>query len=306
MIDFTNCKELNKVYAGANGNKISVLFNDERYMLKFPAHPTKVDNISYTNSVISEYIGSHIFNMLGIPSQDTLLGKYKKNDKEYIVVACKDFTNAETILQDFASLKNSVIESSLSGYGTELNEVLDSIDGQNKIDPVVLKKRFWDMFIVDAFIGNWDRHNGNWGFLYNQKLDEMTLAPVYDCGSCLYPQLDIESRKNILTNKAEQNLRIYNRPISALRIDDVKINYFDFLTTTTNRDCINSLKEITAKINLNKINNLIDEIDCISDIEKEFYKLMLKNRKEKILDYSLFKQEEIEQNVEDDNGDIEI
>ena len=36
-----------------------------------------------------------------------------------------------------------------------------------------LEAYFWDMFVVDAFIGNWDRHNGNWGFLYSQEKDEL-------------------------------------------------------------------------------------------------------------------------------------
>lgn len=36
MIDFTNLPVRNKTYAGANGSKISVLYNNELYMLKFP------------------------------------------------------------------------------------------------------------------------------------------------------------------------------------------------------------------------------------------------------------------------------
>ena len=36
------------------------------------------------------------------------------------------------------------------------------------------------MFVVDAFIGNWDRHNGNWGFLYNQETDKLEIAPIFD------------------------------------------------------------------------------------------------------------------------------
>ena len=35
MIDFTSAKVKNKAYAGANGSKISVIYN-EQYMLKFP------------------------------------------------------------------------------------------------------------------------------------------------------------------------------------------------------------------------------------------------------------------------------
>ena len=42
MIDFTNCKQFNKAYAGANGNKICIEYNGEKYMLKFPSTPTKI------------------------------------------------------------------------------------------------------------------------------------------------------------------------------------------------------------------------------------------------------------------------
>lgn len=37
MIDFTNLPVRNKAYAGANGSKISVIYNGEQYMLKFPS-----------------------------------------------------------------------------------------------------------------------------------------------------------------------------------------------------------------------------------------------------------------------------
>ena len=35
--------------------------------------------------------------------------------------------------------------------------------------------KFWDMFIIDALIGNHDRHNGNWGFLLNKKNKKLHL-----------------------------------------------------------------------------------------------------------------------------------
>ena len=38
MIDFTNLPTRKKAYGGANGNKISVIYNDELYMLKLPMH----------------------------------------------------------------------------------------------------------------------------------------------------------------------------------------------------------------------------------------------------------------------------
>ena len=37
MIDFTDAPKLKKGYGGANGNKISILLNGSRWMLKFPS-----------------------------------------------------------------------------------------------------------------------------------------------------------------------------------------------------------------------------------------------------------------------------
>ena len=37
VIDFTDMQKRNKAYAGANGKKISVLYDGEQYMLK-PGH----------------------------------------------------------------------------------------------------------------------------------------------------------------------------------------------------------------------------------------------------------------------------
>ena len=53
------------------------------------------------------------------------------------------------------------------------------------------------MFAADALLGNFDRHNGNWGFLYDPKNKQREIAPVYDCGSCLLPQADEETLQEV-------------------------------------------------------------------------------------------------------------
>lgn len=286
MINFTNMIRRNKTFNGASGNKISVIYNDEQYMIKFAPVAKKNKNMSYTNSTISEYIGSHIFNLLGIPAQETLLGEYTIKEKKKIVVACKDFTSPNVILQDFASLKNSIIDSDENGYGTELSSILDTIESQKVIDQIELKNRFWDMFIVDALIGNMDRHNGNWGFLYNTITDEMNIAPVYDCGSSLYPQADDVVMNKVLTDENELKVRIYEFPVSAILYNGKRISYFEFISSGMNKDCTQALFKICPKIDLDKINKIIDDIECITDLEKKFYKTMIKERKERILEYS--------------------
>lgn len=295
MIDFTDMPTRKKAYAGANGGKIAVMYKGEQYMLKFPPRPKRNKEMSYTHSCISEYLGSHIFDMVGISVQQTLLGTYRVNGKEKIVVACKDFTSYETVLQDFASLKNTLIDSGHSGYGTELSEIIEAIEEQSFVDPVTLKKHFWDMFIVDALIGNWDRHNGNWGFLYNSRTDEISIAPVYDCGSCLYPQADDTVMEKTLSDPAEMNFRIFEIPVSGIRMNEGKIRYFDFISSLQNRDCNAALKRIVPRIDLQQIAALIDETPYISELQKRFYLTMLSERKEKILDKSLSLLRKLEQ-----------
>ena len=286
MIDFTNLPVRNKTYAGANGSKISIVYNDELYMLKFPSVPNINKNMSYANGCISEYLGCHIFESIRIPVQQTLLGTYERNGKEKIVVACKDFTANGLVLQDFASLKNTIIDSANNGYGTELSDIIQTLEEQTAMDPVVLTEWFWDMFIVDALIGNWDRHNGNWGFLYNIVTDEISLAPIYDCGSCLFPQADEEIMRRTLDDPAEREVRIFERPLSGIKINGQKIQYFKFISSLENKDCNAALKRIIPRIDMNKIYQIIEDTPFISNLQKDFYKTMLNERKERILDYS--------------------
>ena len=118
LLDFNKFELRKKTYGGANGNKLSIIINGEMYMLKLPVHSNKNDNMSYTNSCICEYLGCHIFKMLGIESQDTFLGYYEHNGIKRLSVACRDFEKDGYILRDFATVKNQIIDSKYNGYGT--------------------------------------------------------------------------------------------------------------------------------------------------------------------------------------------
>ena len=87
LIDFSNCPVIpGQAYNGANGKKIAVEYLGQQYMLKFPpSGENKHTTLSYTNSCISEYLGSSIFNLLGITAQETLLGTYEVNGKSKAV-----------------------------------------------------------------------------------------------------------------------------------------------------------------------------------------------------------------------------
>ena len=287
MIDFTSC-EINKFryYGGRNGGKICIIYNNEEYMLKFPVASESTEEHEYSNSCISEYIACHILQTLGLNVQETILGKYNSGGNEKIVVACKDFTSYGKVFRQFAELKNSQIETSKNGYGTEISEVLETIELQQIYDVTKLKEFFWDMFIADCLVGNFDRHNGNWGFLIDEKSKEVQIAPIYDCASCLYPQLTDSRIAEIIDLKDEMDARIYTFPNSALKENDNKINYYDYITSLKNQDCNNALKRIVPIIDMNTINEIIDKTEYISDLRKEFYKRIVYERYNKILKFA--------------------
>ena len=285
MIDFTNCPVIpGRAYNGANGSKIAVAYNGEVYMLKFPpsaaGRPTE---LSYTNSCISEHIASSIFNMLSIPAQETLLGTFTVKGKTKIVCACKDFTVGGKRLFDFCSIKNTVIDSDSNGSGTDLADVLDTIDRQQYVSPTALREHFWNMFIADALLGNFDRHNGNWGLLYDDAKSEAKIAPVFDCGSCLLPQADDKVMERVLTNEAELHARVFQFPTSAIKLDGRKINYYDFLTRAENNDANAALMRIAPRIDLEQISGFINAVPGISDLQKEFYRRYVSARHDLII-----------------------
>lgn len=284
LINFDECRQLNKGYAGANGKKICVVYNDEKYMIKFPTSSRFNSGIHYSSAIFSEHIGSTIFNKLGINAQKTLIGNFKCGDKLYTVCACKDFEYGAWSFKDFACLKNQTIDSETNGKNCELETLLETIEIQERIDNNLLISHFWKMFIIDCYINNMDRHNGNWGFLYNNDTDELKIAPVFDCGSSLYPAIDINMINDVLNDNVQEiNVRLYDRARSAIKENGKRIFYHEFLKNTDNLDCVKALGEMLPKIQELNIDEIIDPIPNLPQEQKLFYKKMLNLRKDKIL-----------------------
>ncbi|MDR0424242.1 MAG: CtkA family protein, partial [Clostridiales Family XIII bacterium] len=207
--------------------------------------------------------------------------------REKIVVACGDFTEGGKRLLEFAHLKNTCIDSEQSGYGKELSSIMQAIEEQALLPQEQLRDFFWDMFIADAFLGNFDRHNGNWGIIVDEQLKTAEIAPIYDCGSCLYPQLAAEDMRAVLDSEDEIDKRVFTFPLSAIEEDGKKIPYFSFISSLKNEDCNAALKRIHGRIDMGRINEIVEGVPLLLPVQKEFHKIMLQERKAKILDYSM-------------------
>lgn len=298
LVDFSKCERFPyKTYGGRGGSKRCIIYDGQPYMLKFPSKVPNMADPEYSNSCISEFISCKIYKSLGIDTQEVILGTY--NDK--VVVACKDFAFNGNTLNEFAYLKNDIIDSEQQGYGTELSSILQTIHNQNILSVEELLTRFWEMFVVDAFLGNFDRHNGNWGYVLD-IFHRVHIAPVYDCGSCLYPRITEQEMQEALLDQSEIDRRLYVFPTSSIKHQGKKINYHDFLMTTNDPNCLKSLHIIGNRIDLTACNQIIEDVPTITDTHRSFLKRMLYERKSKIIDTALARNLRSNHNITNEFG----
>lgn len=297
MIDFTNCQiDLSANYGGSD-KKRGIIYNDKKYMLKLSDKISEEKrnnlNSSYSNSAFSEYIGCHILKSIGFNVQNTLLGNItmtssKGYDRTYPVVACENFIPQGYSLVEFKFIESAVLALGKPPRIPKLKDIYEILTNENeyfnKEFGEIALKSYWDLFIVDALLGNFDRHANNWGYLVKDGTNEIKLAPIYDCGSCLYPQIADEATKDIINSEEEVQKRIDKFPQAALSLDDgTKVNYKQYINSFENQDCTDALFRIFPKIDMNKIHDIINDTKEISDVRKEFYCFMLDKRYEQIL-----------------------
>ena len=200
IFDFTECEYSNRngSYGGAAGDKDGIIINGEPWIAKYPKSNegmAKSDKLSRTTQTpLSEFIGSHIYGILGYPVHETLLGIRKG----FVVVACKDFCDEKTRLLEMRTLKNIHIPEMNQKFQLDLHETnddhlvdLNELFVHFELNPEIskikgLSERFWDQIVIDGLIGNNDRNNGNWGIL--SCGDKRELAPIFDNGACFYPK----------------------------------------------------------------------------------------------------------------------
>lgn len=274
MKDYSKYPEGNRYYSGAERKK-SILINERPYLIKFQKNSREGLRFNH----VSEYLGSHIFNLLGIETQETFLGTYNGEN----IVVIQDFLGEDEVFVPFNGVGDSSLERDKEKYQYSYEDIIEMLQDNVKLTDVEQTiDLFWDMFIVDAFIANFDRHGSNWGFI---KKDNMyRLSPIFDNGSSLFPQLNTDKKiEAILENQKEIDKRIYKFPTSQVKYQGKKSSYYEIISSLVFEECNNALVRIVKRIDFEKINMLIDSVENISDTRKIFYKTILEQRYEKIL-----------------------
>ena len=285
-------------YGGRAGFKDGIIYNNEYWIVKYPKSTVGMDveDISYSTAPLSEYIGSHVYSILGFPVHETFLG-YRNNK---IVVACKDFCKNEGSLREIRTIKNlanpylaDLLERDFSstsfGSGTNLEEILLHIKYNDILSNVPgIEERFWQCVVVDSIINNNDRNNGNWGVLYVDG--KYTLAPIYDNGASFSNKTSDKKIERLL--KDEESLK----GSSLNTITSYKINE---KTITTRKlyslpyaELYNALEEVLPKVYskfseieemINAIPNSYKGLYVCSEVRKKYYIESMRQRIDYIL-----------------------
>jgi hypothetical protein len=271
--DFSDAT-LNEFTYGGSERKIAVILDGEPYMLKF----RKRNVYGSCFNDVAEYLASHIFSLLGVKSQDTDLGQYKGE----CVVACKDFRIGSSFVP-FSSVGESSLEEGSNRNGYSYSDIETLIFKNLKLaDKEAAVSLFWETYVIDALLANPDRHGHNWGYLKDH--DTYRVAPIFDNGSSLFSSFSsLEEMSYVLTDQKEIDERVYETPVSLINQGKTVSSYYDVLVKGNYPRLAKALKKIFPRINLEEIYALIDSVEDLEPIRKQFLKRIITERYHKIL-----------------------
>lgn len=265
---------------GGSDEKLIGLMDGSWYMFKFGAvlepDPAKPLQTSLEHSPLSEYLGSHVYQSVGIRTQDTMLGKL--HDRE--TVACRDFIKngdfgpGEHQLVEFSMIENGTPGVSSANRRTpEYDFTMKVFRTNEMLEPVrdSAIKRFWQSICIDALIGNFDRHAGNWGYIADSStMNIIDIAPVYDCGSSFYPRLTVSAMDELSNDLDKLAKRVLTFPTVKLDIAGHRPRYQDFLSSDLGRPARNELAELYDSIDMDKVREIIASAPGISSTQSRF------------------------------------
>lgn len=276
IVDFSRFPRTDTFYGGSE-RKVGVLIDGSEYMLKFPK--SDAFGNKQTNHV-SEYLGSHIFAALNVPVQETHLGLYRGEE----VIACRNFLEPDEQFVPFNDVGDSSLEQDRERYQYSYTDIVAMLEENRKLTNVdETVSAFWDMYIIDALLGNFDRHGANWGFV--KKDNAYRLAPIFDNGSCLYPKMiDDAEMLRIINSSREVEKRIFSFPTSQIRLDNCKSSYYEIVSSLRFPLCNEALERMYRRIDLASLNGIIERAPFLSATKRAFLAYMLEERYRRVLE----------------------
>ena len=246
-----------------------------------------------TFSSVANHIGCKIYQSMQFPVAETLLCGKTLSDKEYDVVCLRE--NLEKPNQNFFTFGDMLIPhrdmitatltADIDILNSLFNEMYDFCDSAAVYG---IRRFFAEMLVADAYLGTADRNIESWGFIYS--LNNLSLAPVFDCTSALFPELDYVQMAKILTD-----YETGNSAFTDFIMDGVKSSFYRDGRQLTYRELlgekerfrVEALQNIVLRIDEKNTEKIIEGEILLNPLHKKFLKIVLRERKKRILEPAL-------------------
>lgn len=159
---------------GGYTRKVGKIDSDgNRWMVKFEKkHSFKSSPLN----LFGQHINSEILRTCGFPAQESFLGTCN----DFLVLCCKNFVPKDSKLITFDVFLRQIYNS------YELTEIIDLTQFERVLQENetlrphkdALIKFFWNMVVLDVFIGNLERTTSDFGFIVSK--DSVVSSPLYD------------------------------------------------------------------------------------------------------------------------------
>lgn len=159
----------------------------------------------------AEKIAAEVAGLLDVPHARVELAEYQGNrgsiTENIVPYNCNlihgnEVLEGASLFQDYAGLNFHSSDHTLENIWLALDRTFESDPARTEA-----KARFAEYLVLDAVVGNTDRHSENWGILQRQDASRIieSLAPSYDHGSSLGHELMEKRRKRWL----DQGVDVY-------------------------------------------------------------------------------------------------
>ena len=148
------------------------------------------------------------------------------------------------------------------------------------------------MFVVDAFLKNPDRNNGNWGVLMRAPMG-YELAPVHDLGSSLFSKRSASIAEARLGVAEDREQDAFGTNVSCYRLvlldgGSEAIHPFSYMATTYNPDLAAAIERFADAVGFDVVDGTIDSVPgeafgvvLMTDAVRRSHKELLRYRYEK-------------------------
>lgn len=238
---------------------------------------------SHANNTISEYVASHIFNILAYPAQETRLGTLHGE----IIVLCRNFVPQGAVLIEFEKFMRRHYNSCAIGKEPDVAQIYEVLEKDPQLSPQAaqFKSLYWELFIGDALVGNFNRHQENFGYVVEAD-NSIKMSPVYANDKAFYPNLSEGDMQAVLANSDGIIKLIKSFPNAALKRRGRKIGFYDAMASGIYDELSTAVVSTFPRIcaAMPKVYGFIDECVFLSDTRKIFYKSTLAARLQLILE----------------------